>query len=100
MPSRKTRINLTVEDDMNQLFQELSDLTGVPKARLIMDFLVEAKPAFLAMKRGLKMVKSSREKLPSVMLDLIAQANEQTAVMNKEMSDILSKQMDWVEKDD
>lgn len=100
MPSKKTRINLTVDDDMNQLFDDISKLTGTPKATLIMDFLVEAKPALIAMRRGLKMAKNSRERLPYAMLDLAVQANEQTAIINKEMADILSKQSDWVGHND
>lgn len=100
MPTKKQRINLTVDDDMNALFDDLAKLTGVPKTRLIMDFLREAEPAFRTMKKGLLMAKNSREKLPSVFIDLASQANQQTAIINKELAEMMSSQMDWVQKDD
>lgn len=100
MPTKKQRINLTVDDDMNALFDDLAKLTGVPKTRLIMDFLREAEPAFRTMKKGLLMAKNSREKLPSVFIDLASQANQQTAIINKELAEMMSAQTDWVQKDD
>ena len=51
MPTKKARINLTVEDDMNQLLDELAILTGVPKTRLVMDFITDLKPVLLDMKK-------------------------------------------------
>ena len=32
MPTKKTRINLSVDDDMNELLMELAALQGIPKA--------------------------------------------------------------------
>lgn len=94
MPTKKHRINLTVDDEMNTLFQELAELTGVPKTRLIMDFLKEAEPVFRTMKDGLLMANNSRDKLPLLLVDLASKANEHTAIMNKEVADLLAKQID------
>lgn len=91
MPTKKHRINLTVDDDMNALFDELSELTSTPKARLIMDFLKEAEPALRTIKHGLLMAKSSRENMPSVLLDLASQANQQTAMINRDLADLLKQ---------
>lgn len=100
MPTKKHRINLTVDDDLNKLLSELSELTKTPKARLVVDFLKEAEPAFKTMRKGLLMARNSRDKLPHVLLDLASHANEQTAVINKEMAKLMSKQQDWVDADD
>ena len=39
MPTKKTRINLSVDDDMNELLTALSKFEGKPKATLITDIL-------------------------------------------------------------
>lgn len=100
MPTRKPRINLTVDDDLNEILGELSELTGKPKATLIMELIRESRPALITMKRGLKMAKTSREKAAqTIMFDLLSQANQNAAIMNKEMAEILSSQIDWVGHD-
>ena len=38
MPSRKPRIALTVEPELDAVLTRLSDLTGEPKTRIITDF--------------------------------------------------------------
>lgn len=91
MPTKKARINLTVEDDMNQLLDELAILTGVPKTRLVMDFITDLKPVLLDMKKGLELAKTSRESLPAVLASMVSKANEQTAFINKEFSEMLSE---------
>ena len=100
MPTRKPRINLSVDDDLNQLLDELSQLTGKPKATLVMELLRESKPALMTMKRGLKMAKTSREKAAqNIMLELLSQANQTAATMNKEMAEMISSQIDRVGHD-
>ena len=46
MPSKKTRIALTVDDDLNHVLSELSELTGEPKTKLICDVLNDIVPVY------------------------------------------------------
>ena len=46
MPTKKTRINLSVDDDMNELLTALSKFEGKPKATLITDILRTDASAF------------------------------------------------------
>lgn len=94
MPTKKTRINLTVEDDMNELLEELAILTGTPKTRLVMDFMNEIKPALVDMRDGLKLAKSTRQGLPVFLTDMVARANMGVAEMNKDFAEYLQNQQD------
>ena len=45
MPSKKTRVNLTVDDDLNELLTALSKIDGKPKKpRLSLIFLSRCAP--------------------------------------------------------
>ena len=44
MTDRKPRINVTVDDDMNELIAELAALQGIPKATLITQYLDMLRP--------------------------------------------------------
>lgn len=96
MPTQKPRINLTLDDDMNKLFDELAELTGKPKATFIRDILEEMAPVLKDMRNGLAHAKHSRDNLPAFLAKMASTANEKTAYINAEMADILKKQQDWV----
>ena len=44
MPTRKPRTNITLDDDVNEVFQRLADLMKIPKATLMADFLQSMQP--------------------------------------------------------
>ena len=64
MPSRKPRIALTVPDDLHDILDTLSDLTGTPKTKLILEILEESKPVFIQMITALEQIKESKENAP------------------------------------
>lgn len=99
MPTQKPRINLTLDDEMNVLFDDLASLTGTPKARLIRELLVEMKPVLVDMRDGLSQAKHSRDNIPVVLARMASRANEKVALINSEMADFL-KQSDWVSSND
>jgi len=66
MPTRKPRIALTVPDDLNDLLDRVSDLTGTPKTKLIVEILEESAPVFEQMLLALEQIKSSKENAPSI----------------------------------
>lgn len=95
MPSQKPRIALTVPDDLNELLDSLSKLTGEPKSTMITGFLVDMQPVLQEMENALIQAKQLKDSMPSL-ARLTALANSHTAVMNNEMSDLMS-QIDWVD---
>ena len=60
MPSKKTRINLTVDDDMNELLTALSKIDGKPKATLIVDILEQMRPHFKELIKAMELVEQKK----------------------------------------
>lgn len=96
MPTKKRRIALTVDDDLNGILDELSRLTQTPKSTIIVDFLKDAKPHLKDIVDALKLVEDKKSAVP-IMSKLTAMANQQVAIVNNEMADMYKKQIDWVE---
>ncbi|TDL30255.1 hypothetical protein E2R51_19520 [Jeotgalibacillus sp. S-D1] len=51
------RVNLSLKPDLNDLIEELSELSGQSKAGFIRNFLQEMKPALEITRDGLKVIK-------------------------------------------
>lgn len=98
MPSQKKRINLTVDDEINSLLDDLAELTGRPKATIIMDMLKEAVPTLKTVRKGLIMAKNSRDKLPIVFAEFASDINSRTATINNDLAVLM--QTDWVDDND
>lgn len=65
MPSKKTRINLTVDDDMDQLLTELCDLQGgIPKATLVNNYLDMLRPHMIEIRDAIRMVNEKKDPSP------------------------------------
>ena len=96
VPTKKRRIALTVDDDLNGILDELSRLTQTPKSTIIVDFLKDAKPHLKDIVDALKLVEDKKSAVP-IMSKLTAMANQQVAIVNNEMADMYKKQIDWVE---
>ena len=62
MPSKKTRINLTVDDDLNELLTALSKIDGKPKATLIVDILEQMRPHFKELIKAMELVEQKKAK--------------------------------------
>lgn len=66
MPSRKPRIALTIPDDLNDLLDRLSDFSGTPKSKLIVEMLEQYSPIFEQVLSSLEQIKADKEKAPLV----------------------------------
>ncbi|ENW32484.1 hypothetical protein, partial [Acinetobacter lwoffii] len=66
MPSRKPRVALTVPDDINSTLDRLSDLTGTPKTKLIIDMLEEYTPILERAITALESIQADKEKAPLI----------------------------------
>jgi hypothetical protein len=64
MPSNKTRINLTVDEDMNELLIELAALQGVPKTTLVYEYLEAMRPHMIEIRDAIRMVNEKKDPSP------------------------------------
>ena len=60
MPSQKPRLNLTLDDELNDLITDLSRLMGIPKTRVITDLLKDVLPALKEIRDALELAKEKR----------------------------------------
>lgn len=97
MPSQKPRLNLTLDDDLNELITDLSKLMGIPKTRIITDFLKDVKPALTDLRDALQLAKDKKSVVPQL-ARLAANANNKTSIINDEMAEML-KQYDLLDGD-
>lgn len=97
MPSQNPRIALTVKPEIDDVLTKLSKLTKKPKTKIINEFLEELLPVFELIEKNLMEVEKTKQALPSL-VRFAALANEQTAVINKELA-YLVQQQDWVDND-
>lgn len=61
MPSQKPRINLTVPPHIDTLLERLSDLTGSPKTKLIIEMLEQYSPVLSSVVDALEQVNADKE---------------------------------------
>ena len=87
MPSKKTRINLTVDDDMNQLLTELAKLQGIPKTTLVYEYLEAMRPHMIEVRDAIRLVNDKKD--PSQHLRKILLNTQQNFLdaLNEEFKD-------------
>ena len=76
MPSKKTRINLTVDDDLNELLTALSKIDGKPKATLIVDILEQMRPHFKDLIKAMELVEQKKDPAKAINKLLIGQQKQ------------------------
>lgn len=95
MTDRKPRINVTVDDDLNKLLEDLSVLMKKPKSTIITDLLVDVTPMLTDLRDALQLAEQKKDIKP-VLARMTATANIKTAEMNNDMLN----QFDWVNDND
>ena len=61
MPTAKPRINLSVDEDLNELLTELAALQGIPKATLVTEYLNQLRPHMEEMRDAIRMVNDKND---------------------------------------
>ena len=87
MPTQKNRINLTLDDDLFVLIDDLSNLTGTPKAKLVSELIRDCYPALDMVRKSLKDIEAQKKALPHL-ARLSAHANIEMAKVNLQMADL------------
>lgn len=90
MPSQKPRLNLTLDEDLNEIITDLSQLMGIPKTRVITDLLKDVLPVLTEVRDALKLAKEKKSVVPNL-ARIAASANAGTGVINSEMADLLKQ---------
>ena len=66
MPSRKPRVALTIPDDLNDLLDSVSALSGTPKTKLIIEMLEQYSPVLEQVLSAMQQIKADKEKAPEI----------------------------------
>ena len=94
MPSRKPRLNLTLDDEVLEVITRLAHLMGKSKAGMVNELLVDMTPVLVDMANAIEDAQNKKNALP-YLVKMSAMANQGTANINSDMADFL-KQIDWV----
>lgn len=92
MPTKKPRIPLTVPPEINDLLDRLSDLTGTPKTKIIIEMLELYSPVISTVIQGLEQVKADKENGKQIVKkfaqDMLMDSNIALGELAKEVSQL------------
>jgi predicted DNA-binding protein len=92
MPSRKPRVALTVPDDINSILDRLSDLTGTPKTKLILEMLEEYMPILDRTISALEQIQADKANAPAIAKkfaqDMLLDGNEMLGLIASEAKNL------------
>lgn len=87
MPSKKTRINLTVDEDMDALLTELAALQDIPKTTLVYQYLEAMRPHMMEIRDAIRMVNEKKDPSPHLRKMLLNGQQNFLDVLKKEFKD-------------
>ena len=92
MLSRKPRVALTMPDDLNALFDRISDLNGTPKTKLIVELLQAYEPVLTEMLDTLEKIHADKENAQKIVKqfgqNLVMEASSILGDVSKEVQDL------------
>ena len=92
MPSRKARVALTMPDDLNALFDRISELNGTPKTKLIVELLQAYEPVLVGMLDTLEKIHADKENAQKIVKqfgqNLVMEASSILGDVSKEVRDL------------
>ena len=90
--AQKKRIALTVPDDVDAVLEKLSNLTGAPKTRIIMEMLQEYLPIFERTADALEQIVSDKENAIEIAKkfasELLLDGNERLGIVASEVKNL------------
>ena len=87
MPTKKPRINLSVDEDMNELLIELAALQGIPKATLVTDYLDMLRPHMVEIRDAIRMVNEKKDPSKHLRKMLLNGQQDLLDVLKEELKD-------------
>lgn len=92
MPTKKPRIALTVPDELNDTLDRLSDLSGTPKTKLIVEMLEQYAPVLEQVIQTMEKVQADKENGKNIAkqfaLEMFADGHEMLGQLAKEAKDL------------
>lgn len=92
MPSRKPRVALTMPDDLNALFDRISELNGTPKTKLIVELLQAYEPVLTEMLDTLEKIHADKENAQKIVKqfgqNLVMEGSSILGDVSKEVQDL------------
>lgn len=92
MPSRKARVALTMPDDLNALFDRISELNGTPKTKLIVELLQAYEPVLVQMLDTLEKIHADKENAQKIVKqfgqNLVMEASSILGDVSNEVRDL------------
>ena len=92
MPSRKPRVALTMPDDLNALFDRISELNGTPKTKLIVELLQAYEPVLTEMLDTLEKIHADKDNAQKIVKqfgqNLVMEASSILGDVSKEVQDL------------
>jgi hypothetical protein len=92
MPSQKPRVALTMPDDLNALFDRISELNGTPKSKLIVELLQAYEPVLIEMLDTLEKIHADKENAQKILKNfgqnLVMEASSILGDVSKEVKDL------------
>ena len=92
MPSRKPRVALTMPDDLNALFDRISELNDTPKTKLIVELLQAYEPVLTEMLDTLEKIHADKENAQKIVKqfgqNLVMEASSILGDVSKEVQDL------------
>lgn len=92
MPSQKPRVALTMPDDLNALFDRISELNGTPKTKLIVELLQAYEPVLTEMLDTLEKIHADKENAQKIVKqfgqNLVMEASSILGDVSKEVQDL------------
>jgi hypothetical protein len=87
MPTVKPRINLSVDEDMNELLAELAALQGIPKATLVTQYLDMLRPHMVEIRDAIRMVNEKKDPSKHLRKMLLNGQQDFLDVLKEELKD-------------
>ena len=92
MPSRKPRVALTMPEDLNALFDRISELNGSPKTKLMVELLEAYKPVLEEMLDTLEKIHADKENAQKIVKEfgqnLVLEGSSLLGEISKEVRDL------------
>ena len=92
MPSRKPRVALTMPDDLNALFDRISELDGTPKTKFIVELLQAYEPVLTEMLDTLEKIHADKENAEKIVKqfgqNLVMEVTSLLGDVSKEVQDL------------
>lgn len=92
MPSQKPRVALTLPDDLNAVFERISELQGIPKTKVILELLTAYQPILEETVKALEKIQNDKENAKTIAKEfahtMLLDANSMLGDMSKEVKDL------------